>query len=233
MAQLLSYNFSTVENPLSDGGNFTIFADSALCQTGGSLQAVAGNKCQPNAAGEIGGTFWSGLVPGGPGSTWPADQYSEITIATEGSGTLAFYLILRAASASAGTYYVVEVTGTTAAIFAYVGGTIHVLSTPTIPVVTVGDTWRATVTGNVIKLLQNGTVVASFTDTNNYVVSGSVGFAILNNTSAHAQINLWAGGSAPASNDGGLSEGTLMGSAIVDLDGNGFPIAESQIGTLL
>ena len=45
MVQAFSYNFSTVENPLSDGGNFATINDTFFLNT--PLQAIAGNLCEP------------------------------------------------------------------------------------------------------------------------------------------------------------------------------------------
>src|SRR5271156_4960240 len=103
MVQVESYNFSTVENPLSDGGNFTIISDVDFT---GSLRVIAGNLCEPVATSAAGGAFWSAAGPA-PSNAWPADQYSQVTIAA-GSGVDTFYLLVRQGAFNSGTQYLIN-----------------------------------------------------------------------------------------------------------------------------
>lgn len=225
MAQLVSYNFSIVENPLSDGGNFTTLADTFFTQ---QLQTVSGNLCEPSVNNSTVGALYSGLA-------WPADQYSELTIATIGGGTQKFYLMVRQGAFNSGTQYIFTLNPNGGQVYT-LAKIINNVSTNLVPntatTIMVGDIWRLSVTGAVITISRNGAVVNTITDSS--IISGSPAFGLQSTTLVtRCQINLWAGGSAPAPDSGGLGTGTLMGGAIIDLDQDGFPIAESQIGTLL
>jgi hypothetical protein len=195
MAVVESYNFATVENPLSDGGNFTIVADADFT---GSLKAIAGNLCEPTTLSAPGAAFWSGAVPA-PSNAWPNDHASRIVIAS-GSAVDTFYLLVRQGAAGSGTQYLVNFkvgAGTAAGtLFAIVAGTAHTLTTFTGATIANGDQMTFTVTGNVLTLTDDtqSTTIVNFTDTNNFIASGSPGFG-LNNTTAitDTQVNLWAG----------------------------------------
>ena len=52
MQQAFSYNFSTVENPLSDSGNFVTINESIF--PGGTLKTVSGNLCEAATARHLG-----------------------------------------------------------------------------------------------------------------------------------------------------------------------------------
>lgn len=196
MVQVESYNFATVENPLSDGGNFTIISDVDFT---GSLKVIAGNLCEQTTANSPGGAFWSGSVPA-PSNAWPADQYTELTltswnVAATVSGA---YLVVRQGVFNSGTQYILTLTGGNYILYAVVGGTAHSLQTAATTIAQ-GDVWRLSVTGNVLSWTRNGSAVSSFTDTNNYIASGAPGFG-LNNASAIAdtQTALWAAGANQA-----------------------------------
>ena len=79
MVQAFSYNFSTVENPLSDSGNFVTINNGVF--TGGTLKTVSGNLCEPTATSTWGCSLYDGTVAA-PGGVLPNDQYAEITLAT-------------------------------------------------------------------------------------------------------------------------------------------------------
>ena len=196
MVQAVSYNFSTPEATLSDGGNFTIVSDVDFT---GSLKVIAGNLCEPTNTTQPGGALWSAAIAA-PSGTWPADQYSQVVIAT-GTGVDTFYLMVRQGAFNSGTQYLVNfnvATGTASGtLFAIVGGTAHSLTTFASKTIRVGDTLTFTVVGNVLTLVNTTTAVTivSFTDTNNYIASGSPGFGAQNSTAiADTQVSLFAAG---------------------------------------
>ena len=96
MQQAFSYNFATVENPLSDSGNFVTINNGVF--TGGTLQTVSGNLCEPTATSTWGCSLYDGTVAA-PSGVLPNDQYVEITLATwtQSSTVSQFYLFVRAA----------------------------------------------------------------------------------------------------------------------------------------
>lgn len=198
MVQAVSYNFGTVENPLSDGGNFTIISDVDFI---GSLRAVAGNKCEPTATASSGGALWSAAIAA-PSGTWPADQYSEITLTTWATAGDLSYLVVRQGAFNSGTQYIVQLSFSNQNIvfFAVVAGTAHTLATDS-QASAQGDVFRLAVVGNVLTLSRNGTAVQTFTDTNNYVTSGSPGFGLYSPVAgiASAQTSLWAAGANQSS----------------------------------
>ena len=188
MAQAVSYNFSTVENPLSDGGNFTTVADTIFTQ---ALQAIVGNKCEANTVSANTASFWSAAVAA-PGGTWPADQYSEMTIATLAAGD-SVYLLLRQGTATSGIQYVCGLTTTTYTFWAFVTGTTHTLATGA-QTAAANDVFRFAVVGNVLTLFKNGSQVQTFNDTNNYVTAGSPGLGMSSSPITNAQASLIAFG---------------------------------------
>ena len=96
MVQVKSYNFGTIENPLSNGGAFTTVADADFT---GVLKAIAGNLCEPVTAATAAASLWSGAIAA-PGGTWPNDQYSEITLTTFGASAFAYLLVRQGAAGS-------------------------------------------------------------------------------------------------------------------------------------
>jgi hypothetical protein len=200
MVQAVSYNFSTVENPLSDGGAFSTVADANFT---GSLKAIAGNLCEPVAVATACASVYSAAIAA-PGGTWPADQYTEVTLTTfNGGGVASFvYLFVRQGSAASGTQYLFSMGGvaTTFSLFAVVSGTVHTLVSATSITAAQGDVWRLSITGNVLSWSRNGTVIGTFTDTNNFVASGSPAFGLQATATsiADAQTALWAAGANQA-----------------------------------
>jgi hypothetical protein len=195
MQQLVSYNFSTVENPLSNGGNFTTISDVDFT---GSLKVIAGNKCEQVAVGSPGGSFWSGSVAA-PGNVWPNDQYSEVTLTTTNANST-YYVVVRQGAANSGTQYILTLNLSVPEYILYAGvsGTVHTLLTQVAGItIAQGDVWRLSITGNVLTVTQNGSGVTGspFTDTNNYIASGSPGFGLNDTTAiANTQTSLWAAG---------------------------------------
>ena len=193
MVQLQSYGFTTVENPLSDSGNFT---------TAPALSAPrvpSSGVCEPSVTLTGCGSFWSGKVVQ-TGDSWPADQYSEITIKTVATNTSAIFLPQVRMSASAQTWYQCNLTGlgiTTQQVYKLVNGSPAQLGSNFTATVAVNDVWRITASGSTITVSQNGTVLFTATDT--AITSGSPGFQLYDGTAiADAQISLWAAGANQA-----------------------------------
>jgi Chitobiase/beta-hexosaminidase C-terminal domain len=196
MVQAVSYNFSIVENPLSDNGNFTIISDADF---NGSLRVVNGNVCEPVTGNTTGGAFYSGAIAA-PSNTWPADQYAELTLFLFGTANDAAYLVLRQGSATSGTQYVAKLdfSSQTWTLFAIVSGTVHTLVNAAAQASAQGDIFRLAVVGNVFTLSRNGGAVQTFTDTNNYIASGSPGFGLTAVLAFNIQTNLVAFGANQA-----------------------------------
>src|SRR5271156_5184383 len=158
MIQLQSYGFTTVENPLSDGGNFTTVHSFS------ALQVPSSGVCEPSVVNVGCGAFWSGKVVQS-GDSWPADQYSEITLLTETPGLNAINIPLVRVSASAQTYYQCNVSGPLGSagsgqisVFSTVAGTsTQIGSTVTGLTFNVGDVVRLTIAGTTITVTGNGT----------------------------------------------------------------------------
>ena len=197
MAQLQSYAFTTVENPLSNGGNFSRLA------AGEDASVPSSGVCQPAATSAI--VRWSGNVVQA-GGTWPADQYSEVTVLTNSifAGPDVFGPMVRCSS-SADTGYQVNCVGMlgsagngSALVFSRVAGTSTQIGSSVMGLTwNVGDVVRLMVVGTTLTLTKNGITI--FTNTSSTIASGSPGF-ILNNTTAPAdtQISLWAAGGTQA-----------------------------------
>jgi len=198
MIQLATYAFTTVENPLSDGGNFTV------CPAYNNLQVASSGVCEATATSTNCLMYWSGASP----ASWPNDQYSEFTIGQIGT-TLndAFYGVVRQ-STSAQTLYLLVLLPSVgfSTLYAFVAGTGHLLNQKILTPAT-SDVWRFSVTGNVLTVTQNGTSVWTFTDANNYVTAGSPGIGILAPVLANDTIILWAGGGVLPSGSGDLGPG--------------------------
>ena len=183
MVQQAFYGFTTVENPLSGGGNFT------TCPTMSALKVISSGVCEATVTTTHCGAYWSG-------KSWPADQYVEITIGSGYTSDVTGYFIpLLRQSSSANTNYRAYIqTGVNGCFFyAIVSGTAFLLDTFTLSPAA-NDVWRFSVTGNVLTLSQNGTIVRTFTDTNNYVTSGSPGIDIFAATLGNEQIATFAAG---------------------------------------
>ena len=234
MIQAVSYNFSTVENTLSDGGVFTIVADTTWT---GSLKVIAGNLCEPASLSAPGIAFYSGSVAA-PSNAWPADQYTEITLTTFSTANIHAYLFVRQGAFNSGTQYHVNLdfTAQTWALTAIVGNAAHALVTATAQASAQGDVFRLSVTGNILSLSRNGSVVQSFTDTNNYITSGSPGFGLYDVTALNnAQTSLWAGGAnqaaAPVFSLNGGSFGNPQTVTLFSLSSNSGTIYYTTDGT--
>ena len=182
MVQAFSYNFSTVENPLSDGGNFATINDTIFLNT--PLQVITGNLCEPTTtSGSHCATMFRGSVAA-PSGVLPNDQYVEITLTTwSAAASDNFYLLVRCTNPTTATYYIFTGSYMYYSIFAGVAGTLYTLvnsATYSGGPPAQGDKFRLSVTGNTLTVTSTGaTSTINFTDTNNYVPSGGyVGFAL-------------------------------------------------------
>jgi len=192
MIQLASYNFSTIENPLSNGGKFT------TCPTMSPLQVPSANVCEASVISTHCGAYWSAAVP--PAGNWPADQYAEITISSDyvADATGYFIPLLRQSSAIDTDYRAYIITGVNNALFqAHSAGVAHQIGPSFTLVPAANDVWRFIVIGNVLLLTQNGTQVATTTDSNNYAIAGSPGLDLFAATLTKEKVVLWAGGGNP------------------------------------
>jgi hypothetical protein len=190
MTQIVSYGFTTVENPLSDGGNFTTNPSMS------ALKVPTSGECEATVTSTHCGAYWSGAVVQS-GGTWPADQYSEVTLL--GFDAASYIIPIVRASASANTQYrlYIQMGASHSFLYAIVAGTANLLATYTI-IPVAGDVWRLSVTGEVLSVSQNGSVVQTFTDTNNYVPSGSPSFDIFADATASVIVSKWAAGANQA-----------------------------------
>jgi hypothetical protein len=195
MVQAFSYNFSIIENPLSDGGKFATISDVDFT---GVLKVVnaAGNLCVPVAATSPSGAVYVGPVAA-PGGVWPADQYSELTMSIIGDNSDIVWCAVRQGSPTSGTQYLVNITTNpqTIAIFAIVAGVQHILLNVS-QANAQGDVFRLMIVGNVLTLFRNGAQVQTVTDTNNFIATGSPGFALYTTNPALTTVGtrLWAAG---------------------------------------
>ena len=197
MVQAVSYDFSTVENPLSDGGVFTTIADANFSH---ALEGVAGNLCEANTTAINAAAFYSGVVTA-PSGTWPNDQYTEITLTKWSVSNSFAFLLVRQGSAASGTQYLVNLNEGAQqwSLTALVTGTPHTLVAASTQASAQGDVFRLAIAGNVLTLSRNGSSVHTFTDTNNYIVSGSPGFGLQSPTLiTSVNTGLWAAGANQA-----------------------------------
>ena len=93
-----------------------------------------------------------------------------------------------------------------------------------------GDVLTVYAIGTSVGVLYNGTSIITATDS-----TFASGIQLLRMTVATSTITNSVAqvvmGNVSQGGGGGIGAGTLLGSSIVDLDSNGFPIAEMQIGT--
>ena len=189
---IAQYDMNIVENPLSDGGNFTTMPSPfGNMKVAADLVINAGSVNCAESVGALGGVFYSG-------TTWPANQWSEFIVATNSASGGVNFLVVRQA-ASADTDYSFNQVGPlggpqTCSLYATVAGVAHQLVTFSVTAKS-WDTFRLLVNGNVLYVFQNGTLIQQFTDTNNYISSGYPGFGTAPNGGS-SQVIRWSGGSA-------------------------------------
>jgi hypothetical protein len=185
MSQLASDNFTRAnENPLSNGGKWTIMSGST-----GSLQILS-NRCQPTDNTQLGGAIWTGLV-------WPNDQYSELTVQAVQSGADIRVMVRSNSNIGTNTSYFVQILGVGASqsvkLFKDVAGTFTQLGTTQTVTVTAGDVFRCEAQGTTIRAKQNGSVLVTQVDA--AIASGSAGFEMsAAGTAALTNGSAWAGG---------------------------------------
>lgn len=176
MVQIVSYDFSIVESPVSDNGNLVQFFNSQWFDTGGQeLGVLIPGTCivvntldGPTAA--IG---WP--VIDAPGGVWPADQYAEVVVsAIDGEVFLCVRVEPILSNTNAYMFYV-YLQQNNYNMFFWNGANRSLTSDSCN--VQVGDVWRLSITGQhpsiVLTLTQNGSVVATYTDTTH---TSSIGF---------------------------------------------------------
>jgi hypothetical protein len=188
MIQYFSYNFSTVENPLSDGGNFTTIPGYS------ALKAVAGNLCEGSSASTNCLMYYSGQI-------LPADQYAEVTIPSLAiPGTDYVYLVVRQVPGAQTSYFLVlqgttsSPSSQTATLYARVSGGLHSLGTQAITIAA-NDVIRLSISGNTLSISQNGSVLTSIVDGQYYINNGGyAGFGIFSSVLTATTVSLFAGG---------------------------------------
>ena len=195
MVQLQSYGFTTVEDPLSDGGNFTKMFGSP-----NGAKVPSSGVCEPHAIGSADGSYWSGAVVQS-GDSWPADHYVELTLLTGLVATVIVWVLAVRASKTADTFYQMNLagpSGTSGTQFLYsrvAGVATQIGSFTAAP--TDGDVWRLTVSGTTITVTQNGVQKLSVVDST--IPSGVPGFQLYNATAiADVRISLFAAGANQA-----------------------------------
>ena len=232
MVQLVSYGFTTVENPLSDGANFTTAPSDTDVQVPSSGVAEGTTENSNNAA------YWSGNVVE-VGGIWPADQYSEITILSLTAADMGPRV---RQSSSANTSYQANINGSLGAglgsitLYSIIAGTVaQIGSTISNLTFSVGDVIRLEGVGSTLTIYQNGSLLpgGTFTDTN--IASGSPCFTLYPTslTLSVSEISLWAGGgnqaTTPSANP---AAGTYTGAQTVTLTADaGDTIYYTQDGT--
>lgn len=172
--------------------------------TGESAMQIAGNVATPSGLAGDCGSRYSGI-------SWPADQYSKAKLSCTGSagGGSGACLHVRAAS-GANTYYRLEVdhaasnnvtlSKNVATVFTTVAGF------PVTQAWSDGDTWELRVSGMLLSVYLNGSLIASGTDASSPIVSGSPGIGYSSVETA-ASINDWEGGDLLSGVKGILLEG--------------------------
>ena len=190
MVQIVSYGFTTTENPLSDGGLFSTMT------TYGNLKVPSSGVCEPASTSQNANETYTGACPpGDTGGTWPADQYAEITVGTINSigffgpgvrmnaaGTTGYIVAIQ--GGSGGTVYKISGSGTYTSI-----GTFAATSAN-------GDVWRMTIVGTTITITQN--TVSKFSGTDASFASGTPGFYQEGTAVTDSKMSLFAAGANQA-----------------------------------
>jgi hypothetical protein len=183
LPQLAADNFTRAnENPLSDGGNWTQFASTAIFGTAKLVSNNAEAASLTNAD-----MVWTG-------ATWPADHWSEVTAAaTNASYIGACVRVNIGAFTSYRLYWQGTLGGSgTLTIQKWNAGTATVLVT-TSATVNVGDKIRAVALGSWLFLLLNGIQQLAVKDTS--FATGSAGLIITPVTAiTDTRLSGWSGG---------------------------------------
>lgn len=192
MIQLVSDNFTRAnENPLSDGGNWSIGPSAHAMQV---LSDVATDTVGGFAGNQA---IWTGSVVQ-IGGSWPADQYAEITIGSLLNSAFYDVYVRNSTTVKTGYDFELNVSGGHQILYVVVNGsqvTQYSFTSAILP----GDIWRLSVTGSTLTVSRNGSVLLTQTDTN--IPSGGVpGFGVEENTagSGTATVSLFAAGANQA-----------------------------------
>lgn len=223
MVQAVSYGFTIVENPMSDGGNFSTcnsYSAMGVATSGQGEAGTASTNCL---------MYWSGAVPSGDtGGTWPADQYSQMTIgAMAAPGTDYGYLVVRQ-SASAHTLYLWVIEANTASpsnysnyVYGFKNGTATQLLGPVGITINAGDVLQFQVVGDVLTCYQNGSSKMTYTDSSGYgpsATGGAPGLGFYASTVSACYATAWsAGGNQAAAPTFSPNGGTFSSAQTVTL----------------
>ncbi len=187
--QLGSDNFTRAdENPLSDGGQWTIVP------TFSALQVVS-NLCEATSfsAGTLCGAYW------GASTGWPNDQYNQATLQATGGSSNAMFISVRRSLITGEAYFLETGSGplpSVMAVFIHGLGGTTLVSVNTL--VSAGDVFRLQVTGIELFAYKNGTQILYVAD--NKITSGVVALSISDaSASPGLQVSAWEAGSAIAS----------------------------------
>jgi hypothetical protein len=204
------------ENPLSDGGNWSILSSNF------TPMQLASNKIEPSAANSDCGMYWNGL-------SWPKDQYCKITVGaftTVATKDLNFNLLLRNNSTnSLYNYYELAINKTSVSKSIIVSvnnsasffGNVVLGSISTGLIFNIGDVWIFAIVGYTLYVYQNGTLLGTYTDPNKTIASGSVGF--FENISTGVPVtdlgaSAWEGGSVSLGGGNGSFLSTALATSL-------------------
>lgn len=128
------------------------------------------------------------------GVTWPANQWSQITVFVNGTSQEGGVLLRQSTPPAALNGYFIYAQQTLGGVSVnkFVNGVFTNLATLTTTFNT-GDTFYASIIGATITVKQNGTVIGTVTDSS--VVSGSAGIYAQSDAGISPALNNWAGGS--------------------------------------
>src|SRR5580765_736461 len=166
------------ENPLANG-NWTTITSEQNCQ-------IVSNFVEATTINNICGVRYSGVA-------WPNDQTSEVVIQAAAASTGTVSLIVRA-SASAATYYQMNVNSTNAVtLYKTVAGTPTLLRTiDSSGTIAAGDVFSLTAAGAMLIAYKNGVQLGYVMDAT--ITSGSPGFLLFDTAAiTNAQVSGWRG----------------------------------------
>lgn len=163
---VFAYPMTTVENPLSDGGNFTAIVDALFLAPMEVASSSGVNQAEPSLTNTDCASLYTGAVP--------ANQYVTIGNNTFGGGSQS--IILRSQGATSGNYYLVNLSGTAFVLYSLVGGVYTQIGSSVISTGLRYDCWTVQVVGFTFSFYINGIFQGSITDPNSLYASGSCGF---------------------------------------------------------
>jgi hypothetical protein len=176
---LATDNFTRgAENPLSDGGKWTEQTGSA-----GALQTT-GTLVEAVTTSALSFFYWNA-------NTWPANQYSEMTVGTLTGPNFLIPSVRMDTATNSGYMLLVEGTGAVSITKFVSGAQTSLVSTAGITT-TVGDVFRLTAVGPNLAAYRNGVLLLQ--TTNFIYTTGVAGIGIFAPTLASATSSLWSGG---------------------------------------